>query len=103
MFQRMRNQVTINVPDIDLNTVTDIEVTFDQKSSGIEFTYSDDAIEVIGEHTLLVSIPKEDAMQFENKNVRGQVMFTRNTGVPDATKIFTATVDELLKEEGYGD
>lgn len=99
----MKNQVTINVPDVDLYSVSGIEVTFDQKSSGSEFTYSEDSVEVVGEHTLIVVVPKEDAMQFDNKNVRGQVMFVRSTGFPDATEIFTTTVSELLKEDGYGD
>jgi hypothetical protein len=99
----MKNAVTINVPEINLSAVSDIEVTFTQKSSGIELDYDGDAIEVLNDHQLAVIIPKEDAMQLDDKSVRGQVMFTPSTGIPDATKIFTVTVDELLKEAGYGD
>jgi hypothetical protein len=102
MIQRMLNRVTINVPEIDLNTVTNIEVTFDQRSSESEFTYSGENVVVAGEHTLVVTIPKEDAMQLDNKTIRGQVMYTVGAD-PFATKIFSTTVDELLKEDGYGD
>lgn len=103
MFQRMLNYVTISVPEIDLTSVYNVEVTLDQKSSGAEFTYSGDSVVVAGEHLLTVTIPKEDAMSFNAKTIRGQVMFTRQNGVPDATKIFQMNVDELLKEDGYGD
>ena len=102
MIQRMLNRVTINVPEIDLNTVTNIEVTFDQRSSESEFTYSGENVVVAGEHTLVVTIPKEDAMRLDNKTIRGQVMYTVGAD-PFATKIFSTTVDELLKEDGYGD
>lgn len=98
----MLNRVTINIPEIDLNTVTNIEVTFDQRSSESEFTYSGENVVVAGEHTLVVTIPKEDAMRLDNKTIRGQVMYTVGAD-PFATKIFSTTVDELLKEDGYGD
>ena len=103
MFQRMRNNVPINVPDIDLTAVSDIQVTFEQKSSGVELSYSGDSVEVISEHQLAVIMPKEDAMLLDSKNIRGQVMFTPISGFPDATDIFTVSVAELLKEDGYGD
>lgn len=102
MRQRMLNKVTINVPDVDLYTVSDIEVTFEQRSSDTEFTYSEESIEIAGDHVLVVTIPKEDAMQLDNKTIRGQVMFMLD-GVPMATEIFSTSVAELLKEEGYGD
>lgn len=103
MFQRMRNQVTINVPDIDLNTVTDIEVTFDQKSSGVELSYTDDAVVVVDENHLTVEIPKSDAMKLAHKPIRYQVMFMNAENIPGASKIYTLQVDELLKDDGYGD
>lgn len=98
----MLNKVTINVPDVDLYTVSDIEVTFEQRSSDSEFTYTSDNIEIAGSHVLIVTIPKEDAMKLDNKTIRGQVMFMLD-GVPMATEIFSTSVAELLKEEGYGD
>lgn len=103
MFQRMKNYVTINVPDVDLTTVSDIEVSFEQRSTEIELTYSGDSVSVSTPHSLVVIIPKEDAMQLDQRPIRGQVMFMRSDGYPDATKIFQAPVGELLKEDGYGD
>ena len=103
MFQKMLNYVTINIPELDLTTVTDIEVTFKQKSTGTELTYSGSgSLELIDEHTLTVKIPKVDTMQLNRTDVAGQVMFKEN-GIPNATQVFIASVEELLKEEGYGD
>lgn len=106
MIQRMINHITINIPDLDLTTAEDITVTFEQRTSGtpriVELTYSGDSVVLSDEHTINVTMPKEDAMKLDHTPVRGQVMFTIN-GVPTATKVFTASVDELLKEDGYGD
>lgn len=103
MIQRMRNRVTVEVPEIDLYDVSGLEVTIEQKSSGEEFTYSNDAVEVAGEHVLVVTVPKADAMRLDPKPVSAQVMFTRSDGMPDATEPFKISVAELLKEDGYGD
>lgn len=103
MFQRMANYVPIEVPDIDLTRVDNIEVSFEQKSSDVSLWYGGDSIDVTNAHTLVVEIPKSDAMQLDDKPVRGQVMYTKDNGVPGATKVFTVTVNELLKEDGYGD
>lgn len=102
MIQKMINHITINTPDLDLATVTDIMVTFEQKSSGVELTYSGDSISVIGAHALIVTVPKADAMKLDSTPVRGQMMYTLN-GSPLATQIFTIQVSELLREDGYGD
>ena len=102
MFQKMLNYVTINIPELDLTTVTDIEVTFKQKSTGTELTYSGSgSLELINDHSLTVKIPKDDAMRLNRTDVAGQVMFKEN-GVPNATQVFVTSVDELLKEDGYG-
>ena len=42
-------------------------------------------------------------MEFDTKQILGQVMYTTADGLPNATKIFKVSVDELLKEDGYGD
>lgn len=102
MIQKMLNRVAIDVPEVDLNTVSEIEVTFKQRSSSVEVTYTSENITVADEHTLVVEIPKSDAMKLDNKNMDGQVMFTRDDGTPDATEIFTVNVAKLLKEDGYG-
>ena len=102
MIQRMLNYVTINLPDLDLTTVTDIEVTFKQRTSKTELNYDASSISVSGDHELKVIVSKADAMKLDDTPVQGQVMFTLK-GIPMATKVFTLSVDELLKEEGYGD
>lgn len=101
MIQRMLNYVTINLPELDLTTVTDIEVTFKQRTTGTELNYSGESISISDEHSVKVIIPKTDAMKLSDTPVQGQVMFTLND-VPLATKVFTLSVDELLKEAGYG-
>lgn len=101
MIQRMINHITINTPDLDLSTVTDIMVTFEQKTSGVEVTYSGDSIAIKDAHALIVTMPKDDAMKLNSTPIRGQVMYTLN-GSPLATQIFTISVGELLKEDGYG-
>lgn len=103
MFQRMSNYITINVPDVDLTTVSNIEVSFEQRSTETELLYKDESVSVSNEHQLVVVMPKEDAMLLDERPIRGQVMFMRSDGYPDATKIFQAPVGELLKEDGYGD
>ncbi len=100
MIQRMLNYVTITIPDLDLTTAKDIVVTFEQRTSGVELTY--DSVALTDEHTIRVTMPKEDAMRLDHTQVRGQVMLTIG-GIPTATKVFTASVEELLKEDGYGD
>lgn len=102
MFQKMLNYVTINIPELDLSTVSDVTVTFKQKCTGTELTYSGSDTEIVDAHSLTVKVPKEDAMKLNHTTVSGQVMFKEN-GVPNATRVFMASVEELLKEDGYGD
>lgn len=103
MIQKMMNRVLLDVPDVDLTAVYNIEVTFDQKASGVELTYSDEAIFVADESHLSVDIPKEDAMKLVHKPIRYQVMFMNTEEVPGASKIYIMPVDELLKDDGYGE
>lgn len=101
MIQRMLNYVTINIPDLDLSTVSDVTVTFKQKSTGTELTYTGDSIKFVSKFTLTVKIPKEDALKLNRTQIQGQVMFIQN-GVPNATEVFSTSVEELLKGDGYG-
>jgi hypothetical protein len=102
VIQKMMNYVTINIPNLDLSTVSDVTVTFKQKSTGTELTYTDTNIKYIDGHTMTVKIPKEDAMKLNRTPIQGQVMFIQN-GVPNATEVFMTSVEELLKGDGYGD
>ena len=102
MFQRMRGAVSITVDGIDLTKVTDIEVELIQEDTGVEMLFTGGEVVVTGETALTVTIPKDTAMSLEVAPLRGQIMFTREDGMPDATKPFTVSVEELIKEAGYG-
>ena len=102
MRQRMKNKVVISLDDVQLDAVSDVEVTFDQKMSGVELSYKGDQIEILSESELAVIIPKEDAMKLLDKPIRYQVMYMED-GFPKATKIYRMPVDELLKDDGYGE
>ena len=102
MIQRMKNKVVISLDDVQLDAVSDVEVTFDQKMSGVELSYKGDQIEILSESELAVIIPKEDAMKLLDKPIRYQVMYMED-GFPKATKIYRMPVDELLKDDGYGE
>ena len=52
--------------------------------------------------TMLVHIPKEDAMRLWNNDVEMQFAFTTQEGRPLASDIVRMSVDRLLKEAGYG-
>ena len=102
MFQRMRGAVSITVDGIDLTKVTDIEVELIQEDTGVEMLFTGEDVAIADSGTLQVVIPKDTAMALEVAPLRGQIMFTRDNGFPDATKPFTVPVSELIKEEGYG-
>lgn len=102
MIQRMKNKVVISLDDVQLDAVSDVEVTFDQKMSGVELSYKGDQIEILSESEFAVIIPKEDAMKLLDKPIRYQVMYMED-GFPKATKIYRMSVDELLKDDGYGE
>lgn len=102
MFQRMRSAITIAVSGVDLATVTDIEVKLIQEDTGIELLFTGSDVMIASETEISVIIPKDIAMQLEVAPIRGQVMFTKEDGYPDATKPFVLKVSELIKEDGYG-
>lgn len=101
MIQRMRQQVSIEVDGIDLTTVTDIQVKLIQESTETEMLFTGADV-MFGASNVAVTIPKETAMNLDVSPLRGQVMFTKEDGWPDATKPFTVPVSELIKEDGYG-
>ena len=101
MIQKMKNIITISVPNVDLTQVSNIEVTFSQSISKSEFTYSGASVTVSEAHKLTVTMPKADAMKLLPGTIDGQIMYT-NGATPGATVPFTAQVYKLLKETGYG-
>jgi len=102
MFQRMRGAVSINVDGVDLYEVSDIEVELIQEDTNTEMLFTGSDVAIADSTTLQVVIPKDVAMGLEVSPLRGQIMFTRANGFPDATKPFTVPVSELIKEAGYG-
>lgn len=102
MFQRMRSAVSITVNGVDMTTVTDIEVKLIQEDTGVEMLFTGGDVMIADSATIEVVIPKDIAMQLDVAPLRGQVMFTRGNGYPDATRPFTVPVSELIKEDGYG-
>jgi len=90
------------VDGIDLTKVTDIEVELIQEDTGVEMLFTGGEVVVTGETALTVTIPKDTAMSLEVAPMRGQIMFTREDGMPDATRPFVVSVEELIKEAGYG-
>lgn len=103
MIQRMRNVVPIDITDVDLSNVTQIEVYLEQKSTNTYLRFAGEDVELVDENTLAISVSKEDAMKLSTATVRGQIAFTRENGLPTATKVFYVSVDELLWRDGYGD
>ena len=102
MFQRMRGAIAIAIDGTDMLTVSNIEVKLIQEETGVEMLFSGSGVAVADSSTVQVEISKEVAMQLNTSPLRGQVMFTREDGYPDATRPFTVPVSELIKEEGYG-
>lgn len=102
MFQRMRGVIPIEVDGVDMTTVTDIEVKLIQEDTGVDLLFTGSQVTVASSSTVQVEIPKATAMQLDVAPLRGQVMFTYSDGIPDATKPFTVSVSELIKEDGYG-
>lgn len=102
MFQRMRGAVPITVDGVDMMTVTDIEVQLIQEDTGVKMLFTGSDVIVADSSTVQVIIPKNVAMKLDVSPLRGQIMFTYPNGFPDATKPFTVSVSELIKEAGYG-
>ena len=102
MFQRMRSAVSITVDGVDMLTVSDVEVKLIQEDTGVEMLFTGTDVVIADASTISVVIPKDIGMQLEVAPLRGQIMFTRDNGFPDATKPFAVPVSELIKEDGYG-
>ena len=97
--QRIRNELEIEVEEnVDFTTSTDIEFYVVQGSLFFQYTP-----EVITAKKIVVTIPKEDAMQLSNrKQVEMQFALTNATGNYVKSEISYIGVDRFLKEAGYG-
>ena len=96
MKQKIKNALKIKCEDVDLETVSNIEFYLRQGKEMRVYLPT-----VIDSHTMLVTIPYEDAMVLGVSPARMQFAFTDAEGNPRASEIVTRPVGELLKEAGY--
>lgn len=97
MRQRIENYLSVTVDGVDLTTVRDL--VFWVKQAGLFLEY---VPEIANSGTMLVNIPKKDAMKLRDSDVEMQFAFTTNDGRPLASDIVRMSVDRLLKGAGYG-
>ena len=97
MRQRMENELSVTVEGMDLTTVRDLVFWVRQEKVFLEYVP-----EVADSGTMLVHIPKEDAMKLWNSDAEMQFAFTAQDGRPLASDIVRISVERLLKEAGYG-
>ena len=97
MRQRIENYLSVTVDGVDLTTVRDL--VFWVKQAGLFLEY---VPEIADSGTMLVNIPKKDAMKLRDSDVEMQFAFTTNEGRPLASDIVRMSVDRLLKGAGYG-
>ena len=97
MREKIQNRLKITCESIDLTTLTNIEFYVRQS-----YFYGCYVPNVISPSEMVVIIPLEDAKKLRTGNVKLQFAFTDQNGNPDASNVVTMTVNELLKEVGYG-
>lgn len=97
MRQRIENYLSVTVEGVDLTTVTD--PVFWVKQSSVFLEYAPD---IADSGTMLVHIPKEDAVKLREGTVDVQFAFTTQDGRALASDIAKVSVERLLKEAGYG-
>lgn len=92
----MDNYLEIVCEDVDFSEVSNIE--FYIRQGGFFRQYSPFGLT---EHSIVIKIPYEDAMELEPSYVRLQFAYTDKDGVPRASEITSVSVGVLLKEAGY--
>jgi len=97
MREKIENRLKITCDSIDLTTLSDIEFYVRQA-----YFFGCYVPSVISPNEMVVIIPFEDAKKLRTGEVKLQFAFTNQNGNPDASDIVVMTVDELLKEVGYG-
>lgn len=97
MRQRIENYLSVTVEGVDLTTVQDPVFWVKQSSVFLEYVP-----EIADSGTMLVHIPREDAMRLWEGSVEVQFAFTTQDGRPLASDIVKMSVARLLKEAGYG-
>lgn len=97
MREKIENRLKITCEDIDLLAVTGIE--FYVRQTRFFGCYEPT---VVSSSEMIVVIPFEDAKKLKQGEVELQFAFTDANGNPLASDIVKETVDDLLKEVGYG-
>lgn len=97
MRQRIENYLSVTVDGVDLTTVHDPVFWVKQSIVFLEYVP-----QIADSSTMLVHIPKEDAMRLSASEVETQLAFTTQDGRPMASDIVRMSVERLLKEAGYG-
>lgn len=97
MRQRIENYLSVAVEGVDLTTVTAPVFWVKQSSVFLEYVP-----EIADSGTMLIHIPKEDAMKLRSSDIEMQFAFTTQEGRSLASDIVRMSVDRLLKEAGYG-
>lgn len=96
MRQRIENKVLLTCEDVDLTTLSNLEVYLKQSYRFFQFTP-----EVLSAHEMLVTVPFEDAMNLSRGPVQLQFAFVDANGNPNASGVVEVSVEALLKEAGY--
>ena len=96
MRQRIENKVLLTCTDVDLNSLSNLEVYIRQGHLFFQYVPA-----VQSSTEMIVTIPYDDAMKLKNDKVKIQFAFTDADGNHDASVIKEASVDALLKEGGY--
>ena len=96
MRNRMQNTIRISCNDVDLTTLSNLEVYIKQSDLFLQYVP-----EVVSASEMVVTVPIEGAMRLKNKPVQMQFAFTYPSGTPGASNVRNVWVGELLKEAGY--
>ena len=96
MRQRIENRILITCEDLDLTTLTNMEVYIEQRAKFFQYVPK-----VLDAHSMLVIMPLQDSKRLDGTAVKIQMAYTDDSGTPGATGITTVPVSELLKEAGY--
>lgn len=86
--------------DLDLTILREIWFTIQQRSSGVELTYtlSDDKVKVNDEtKTIMVHMSQEETLSFNPEFVEIQIRAVDGSGESYATDVFKVHMDRILK------
>lgn len=98
MREKIKNVLKIELSEASLSGATNMEFYIRKGTKFFQYVP-----EVLDEKTILVVIPKEDAMRLATGYAQVQLAYTDENGTSMATDVAALEVKKLLKEDGYGD